>query len=179
MSRILAPWQRPAGLVRCSIVTRGNSQSSWQKCAKFALEKISYLCWLHPQRLLLLVRLLGTGMQSICKFSLLCRVCKCSSIWLLSIFSFSVAGYRFHSQSCLPSSSILCYFYTRERIERCLSVWSGRRKALLSFVLALQARPPLGYANDAWLPLGSWRMRWLLFLLCVFAFACVFLFLFS
>lgn len=30
--------------------------------------------------------LLGTGMQSICKFSLLCRVCKCSSIWLLSIF---------------------------------------------------------------------------------------------
>lgn len=94
MSRILAPWQRPAGLVRCSIVTRGNSQSSWQKCAKFALEKISYLCWLHPQRLLLLVRLLGTGMQSICKFSLLCRVCKCSSIWLLSIFSLSVAGYR-------------------------------------------------------------------------------------
>lgn len=74
-----------------------------------------------------------------------------------------VAGYRFHSHSCLPSTSILCYFYvTLESASNvvCLSGLSDRkggRPCLALFLLSRQ--PALGYANDAWLPLGSWRMR--------------------
>lgn len=99
----------------------GNSQSCFQKCAKFALEKISYLCgcWLLPLPLLLflhLQRLLGTGMQSICKFSLLCRVCKCSSIWLLSIFPCWLPV----TPSPLCHLRVFCVISTLERIERCL-----------------------------------------------------------
>lgn len=116
--------------------------------------------WLHPQRLL------GTGMQSICKFSLLCRVCKCSSIWLLSIFSLSVAGCRLPVTGSTPSPvchlRVFCVISTLESASNvvCLSGLSDRkggRPCLALFLLSRQ--PPLGYANDAWLPLGSWRMR--------------------
>lgn len=138
----------------------GNSQSCFQKCAKFALEKISYLCgcWLLPLPLLLflhLQRLLGTGMQSICKFSLLCRVCKCSSIWLLSIFPCWLPV----TPSPLCHLRVFCVISTLERIERCLLsvrpiVYTLPGGPCLALFLLYPA--PLGYANDAWLPLGSW-----------------------
>lgn len=101
-----------------------------------------YLCvWLLPQllqllplllRLLLPLRqrlLLGTGMQSICKFSLLCRVCKCSSIWLLSIFRCCYRLFRFLFRfrfrfpfAINQSVRVFCVISTLERIERCLPV---------------------------------------------------------
>lgn len=136
--RILA-WKT---LVQCSIsveipkVAFRNVQNLHSRRFHISLDVGCWLLALLP--FLHLQRLLGTGMQSICKFSLLCRVCKCSSIWLLSIFPCWLPV----TPSPVCHLRVFCVISTLERIERCLLsvrpiVYTLPGGALLSFVLAL------------------------------------------
>jgi len=109
----------------CKICTREDFISLWMfECLAPASDAAPSTL---PQLVLLLrlQRLLfGTGMQSICKFSLLCRVCKCSSIWLLSIFRCCYRLFPFPFPFAINERlrilvRVFCVISTLERIERC------------------------------------------------------------